>query len=265
MVSLYITNSMPCTINSFHPLSVSRSAFTPSSSMSTTYESPTPIRPSNAMDEDPPAYGYSVTIFGFRPDQRQHAINAFMTEQARVKEDEQESEEAKSHRNWVEIEYVNQWEAMRAVRKSGIMSLEGGNVKLGAVWTDPSQAPMEGYANNGSMNPPGIDMQGQSQSHGRQGSGTGLSSPLLPNSNPGLSGGGATRSVRVRPSASAFRSATVATSNPIQQQQTVIDEFGIAAEAKRLEAQGQNQQSQPQVQDGVLNRVSSMVFGSWAR
>lgn len=88
------------------------------------------------MDEDPPAFlGFSVTVFGFRPDQRQQAINAFMTEQARLKEDDQESEEARRAKNWVEIEYVNQWEAVRAIRKNGIMSLEGGNVRLGAVWT----------------------------------------------------------------------------------------------------------------------------------
>ncbi|KAG8873695.1 hypothetical protein FRB97_006531 [Tulasnella sp. 331] len=109
--------SMPrSTSGGFHPLSISRSTFTPSSSMSTTYESSTPVRLSNAMDEDPPSYhGYSITVFGFRPDQRQQAINAFITEQARVKEDEQESEEAKKARNWVEIEYVNQWEASSTV------------------------------------------------------------------------------------------------------------------------------------------------------
>jgi len=211
------------------------------------------------MDEDPPAsYAYSITIFGFRPDQRQAAINAFMTEQAQVKDDEHESDESKRARNWVEIEYVNQWEAARAVRKNGMMSLEAGNVRLGAMWTDPSQAPMEGYNDGmGNLNSPGIGMLGQG--NGRQSSASGFTSPS-PNSNSTLTGVGTTRSVRVKSSASAFRSATIATSNPVQQQQTQADEWGVGAEAKRLEGQ-----SQAPAPEGVLNRVSSMVFGAWAR
>lgn len=116
---------------------MSRSTFTPSSSMSTTYESQTPSR-SNGMDEDTPvlpARGFSVTIFGFWPEQRQQAIAAFMTEQARVVEDESVPEEVRKRKNFVEIEYMNQWEAVRAVRKSGNMLLDGGNIRLGAMWT----------------------------------------------------------------------------------------------------------------------------------
>lgn len=90
--------------------------------------------------------------------------------------------------------------------------------------------------------------------HGRQSSASNLN---LASPGVGLTGMGTTRSVRVRPSASAFRSNTIATTTPSSQQQNSDaqpDEWGVAAEARRFE-----QQAQPQ-QEGVLSRVSSMVF-----
>ena len=57
-----------------------------------------------------------------------------MIEDSSVEEEEGITVEKQMARNWVTIVYQNQWDAARAVRKSGTVQLLDGNVLIGAKW-----------------------------------------------------------------------------------------------------------------------------------
>lgn len=126
---------------SFHPLRQSTTPFTPNSSMSTAYESNTPFRPTIDDSATAPQGNYSVTIFGFTTlAERKSAIEQFLSESAKVVEDDSASggmdvDGDRLTKNWVEIVYSNQWDAVRAVRRSGHVVLRGGDIWIGARWT----------------------------------------------------------------------------------------------------------------------------------
>lgn len=106
--------------------------------MSTTYESGgTPGR--SVQQEDGPAEGrYSVTIFGFGPGDRQQAIECFLADGAELPDDVDDAMEVidgRDYKNWVEIVFKYEQDAIRAVSKGGNVTLQGGNIIIGAKWT----------------------------------------------------------------------------------------------------------------------------------
>ncbi|KAG8894022.1 hypothetical protein FRB99_001570, partial [Tulasnella sp. 403] len=220
-------------VGGFHPLSKS-TTFTPASSMSTTYESTPQRQQGQGMDiiREQNPNGYGVTIFGFTPGDRQLAIDAFMTEGAIVPEDQEQGQpmEENDWKNWVEIVYPNQWDAARAVRKSGNVALHGGRVFVGAKWTDPANEAQFGVVPTPSMNS-AMDLGSSRSRSSTIATGVAQQSPQL---NSPLLG---TRAVRLKSSANAFRSSTIATTTPsFVQSEAPVDEWGLAEQAKRMDA-----------------------------
>lgn len=236
-------------VGGFHPLRQSTTPFTPNSSMSTAYESNTPFRPTIDDSATPPQGNYSVTIFGFTTlAERKSAIEQFLSESAKVVEDDSASggmdvDGDRLTKNWVEIVYSNQWDAVRAVRRSGHVMLRGGDIYIGARWTDPSQEPSPAaFAAYESRQQPQAQQMSQP--------------PLTPAP---LLGGNSTRAVRLKPSASAFRSnATIASTSAPRAQQPV-DEWGLADKAKQVE--GGTAAQQQAATGGFFGSVKNAVLG----
>ncbi|KAG8922770.1 hypothetical protein FRC01_013621 [Tulasnella sp. 417] len=234
-------------VGGFHPLRQSTTPFTPNSSMSTTYESNTPFRPTADDAVTAPQGSYSVTIFGFTTlGERRSAVEQFLTESAKVIDDDSASggmdvDGDRLTRNWVEIVYSNQWDAVRAVRRSGHVTLRGGEIWIGARWTDPSQEPSPAaFAAYESRQQPQTQQMSQP--------------PLTP-----APLGGSTRAVRLKPSASAFRSNATITSTSAPRAQQPVDEWGLADKAKQVEGGAAAQQ--PAASGGFFGSVKNAVLG----
>ncbi|KAG8923679.1 hypothetical protein FRC03_010579 [Tulasnella sp. 419] len=195
--------------------------------------------PSTSANQGP---GFTVTIFGFPSSQQRAVANQFTSMGDGATADFPGSEEC----NWVNVTYMNEWEAVRALRKNG--EVLSGTIMIGVKWANGDQT--DPAAQRVALNTSMASEFGQ------------ISSPVSarPTSSAtitGASGASASynsgRAVKLKPSSSAFhvdQAPAAGGGTPGGKG----GDWGLSEQAKRL----QKGDAQP---ESVLGRVGSAIFG----